>query len=159
MARKPSLNKSAVGIEMFGMDDFLRDLRRAPKETRKAVSQGSKVIAETVVVRVKRRSRQVFHASRYQTIIPSMRAVQGTVPKIKAGGAKKAAVSRKNRPASGDLFFGLEFGGGRTPTTRQFPRHRGKKGYVLFPTIIKMQGFIKKEYTKQIDDVLKGLTR
>jgi hypothetical protein len=144
---------------MFGMDAFLRQLQRAPKETKKAVKQGNKVIAETVLKKVKSRSRQVFHASRYQTIIPSMRAVQGTVPKIKAGGAKKAAVSRKNRPASGDLFFGLEFGGGRTPTTRQFPRHRGKKGYVLFPTIIKMQGFIKKEYTKQIDDVLKGLTR
>lgn len=159
MARTPSLNKSAVGIEMFGMDEFLRQLRYAPKETKKAVAKGSKKIAETVVVRVKRRSRHVFHASRYQTIIPSFRAVQGTVPKIKAGGAKKAAVTRKNRPASGDLFFGLEFGGGRTPTTMQFPRHRGKKGYVLFPTIIKMQGFIKKEYTKQIDDVLKGLTR
>jgi hypothetical protein len=145
---------------MFGMDEFLRELRYAPKETKKAVAKGSKKIAETVVVQVKRRSRHAFHASRYQTIIPSFRAVQGTVPKIKAGGAKKAAVtSRKNRPASGDLFFGLEFGGGRTPTTRQFPRHRGKKGYVLFPTIIKMQGFIKKEYTKQIDAVLKGLTR
>ncbi len=159
MARTPSMNKSAVGIEMFGMDEFLRELRRAPKETRKAVNRGSQVIAETVVVRVKQRSRHVFHASRYQTIIKSFRAVKGTVPKIKAGGAKKAAVSRKNRPASGDLFFGLEFGGGSTPTTRQFPRHRGKKGYVLFPTIIKMQGFIKKEYTDQIERVLKGLTR
>jgi len=159
MARKPSMNKSAVGIEMFGMDDFLRELRRAPKETRKAVNQGSKAIAEEVFVQVKRRSRTVFHASRYQTIMPSMRVVQGTVPKIKVGGAKKAAVSRKKRPPSGDLFFGLEFGGGSRPTTRQFPRHRGKKGYVLFPTIIKMHSFIKKEYTDQIERVLKGLTR
>ena len=160
MARTPSLNKSAVAIEMFGMDEFLRQLQRAPKETKKAVKQGNKVIAETVLKKVKSRSRQVFHASRYQTIMHTMRAVQGTVPQIKAGGPKKAAVSRKkNRPASGDLFFGLEFGGGRTPTTRQFPRHRGKKGYVLFPTIIKMHGFIKKEYTDQIERVLKGLTR
>jgi len=153
------MNKSAVAIEMFGMDDFLRDLRRAPKETRKAVSKGSKEIADTVLVRMKQRSRTVFHASQYQIIVPSLRAVQGTVPKIKAGGAKKAAVSRKNRPASGDIFFGVEFGGGRRSTTRQFPHHRGRKGYNLFPTIIKMQGFIKKEYTDQIERVLKGLTR
>jgi len=159
MARTPSMNKSAVAIEMFGMDDFLRDLRRAPKETRKAVSKGSKEIADTVLVRMKQRSRTVFHASQYQIIVPSLRAVQGTVPKIKAGGAKKAAVSRKNRPASGDIFFGVEFGGGRRSTTRQFPHHRGRKGYNLFPTIIKMQGFIKKEYTDQIERVLKGLTR
>lgn len=161
MARTPIEKKSGVAIEMFGMDDFLRDLRRAPKETRKAVNHGSREIAKTVLVQMKRRSRTVFHAAQYQTIISSLKTPVGSVPKIKAGGASpKAAVSRrKNRPASGDIFFGVEFGGGRKSTTRQFPHHRGRKGYVLFPTIIKMRGFIQKEYTKQIEDVLKGLTR
>ena len=161
MAQKPM-----VAIEMFGMDDFLRQLRKAPAETRKAVSHGSREIAKTVLVRMKQRSRIVPHAAQYQTIIKSLKTPVGSVPKIKAGGTNpKAAVTarmidgRKTRPASGDIFFGVEFGGGRRSTTRQFPPHRGKRGYVLFPTIIKMQGFIKKEYTKQIDDVLKGLTR
>ena len=166
MARKPTANKTSVAIEMFGVDDFVRELRRAPKETRKAVSHGSREIAKTVLVRVKQRSRIVPHAAQYQTVVKSLKTPVGSVPKIKAGGANpKAAVAarmidgRKTRPASGDIFFGVEFGGGRRPTTRQFPPHRGKKGYVLFPTIIKMHGFIKKEYTKQIDDVLKGLSR
>ena len=160
MAQKPM-----VAIEMFGMDDFLRQLQRAPKETKKAVKQGSKEIAESVLVRMKQRSRTVFHANQYQIIIPSLRAVQATVPQIKAGGAKKAATHRrvidgkKKLPASGDIFYGVEFGGRRRSTTRQFPPHRGRKGYVLFPTIIKMHGFIKKEYTDQIERVLKGLTR
>ena len=160
MAQKPM-----VAIEMFGMDGFLRQLQRAPKETKKAVKQGSKEIAETVLVRMKQRSRTVFHASQYQIIIPSLRAVQATVPQIKAGGAKKAATHRrvidgkKTLPAAGDIFYGVEFGGRRRSTTRQFPPHRGRKGYVLFPTIIKMHGFIKKEYTDQIERVLKGLTR
>jgi len=160
MAQKPM-----VAIEMFGMDDFLRQLQRAPKETKKAVKQGSKEIAETVLVQMKRRSRIVPHASQYQIIIPSLRAVQATVPQIKAGGATRAATHRrviggkKKLPASGDIFYGVEFGGRRRPTTRQFPPHRGRKGYVLFPTIIKMHGFIKKEYTDQIERVLKGLTR
>ncbi len=83
MAQKPM-----VAIEMFGMDDFLRQLQRAPYETKKAVKQGSKEIAETVLVRMKQRSRIVPHASQYQVIIPSLRAVQATVPQIKAGGAK-----------------------------------------------------------------------
>jgi hypothetical protein len=159
MARRPSITKTSVVVEMFGMDDFLRQLQRAPAETKKAIKQGNKAIAEEVFVQVKRRSRMVFHASRYQTIMPSMRVVQGTVPNIKVGGAKKATVSRKKRPPAGDLFFGLEFGGGSKPTTQQFPLHRGKKGYVLIPTIVKMHDFIKKEYTDQIERVLKGLTR
>ena len=161
MAQKPM-----VAIEMFGMDDFLRQLRKAPAETRKAVSHGSREIAKTVLVRMKQRSRIVPHAAQYQTIVKSLKTPVGSVPKIKAGGTNpKAATHRrmidgkKTRPASGDIFFGVEFGGGRRSTTRQFPHHRGRKGYVLFPTIIKMHGFIKKEYTDQIERVLKGLTR
>jgi hypothetical protein len=161
MAQKPM-----VAIEMFGMDDFLRQLRKAPAETRKAVSHGSREIAKTVLVRMKQRSRIVPHAAQYQTIVKSLKTPVGSVPKIKAGGTNpKAATHRrmidgkKTRPASGDIFFGVEFGGGRRSTTRQFPPHRGKKGYVLFPTIIKMHGFIKREYTDQIERVLKGLTR
>jgi hypothetical protein len=175
MARSPQfstagyregIKKTGVGIEMFGMDDFLRELRRAPKETRKAVSHANREIAKTVLVRMKQRSRIVPHAAQYQTIIKSLKTPVGTVPKIQAGGTNpKAATHRrmidgkKTRPASGDIFFGVEFGGGRRSTTRQFPPWRGKKGYVLFPTIIKMHGFIKKEYTDQIERVLKGLTR
>jgi len=164
MARTPSMNKSAVGIEMFGMDEFLRELRRAPKETRKAVSHANREIAKTVLVRMKQRSRTVFHASQYQTIVKSLKTPVGSVPKIKAGVGKSSAhprmiAGKKTRPAAGDIFFGVEFGGNRRSTTRQFPHHRGKKGYVLFPTIIKMHGFIKKEYTDQIERVLKGLTR
>ena len=87
MARTPIEKKSGVAIEMFGMDDFLRDLRRAPKETRKAVNHGSREIAKTVLVQMKRRSRTVFHAAQYQTIISSLKTPVGSVPKIKAGGA------------------------------------------------------------------------
>ena len=163
---REGIKKTGVAVQMFGMDDFLRQLRKAPAETRKAVSHANREIAKTVLVRMKQRSRTVFHASQYQTIIPSLKTPVGSVPKIQAGGTNpKAVVARrmidgkKTRPASGDIFFGVEFGGRRRSTTRQFPRHRGKKGYVLFPTIIKMHGFIKKEYTDQIERVLKGLTR
>ena len=100
MARTPIERKSGVAIEMFGMDDFLRDLRRAPAETRRAVSHGSREIAKTVLVQMKLRSRTVFHAAQYQTIVPSLKTPVGPVPKIQGGGASpKAAVSRrKNRP-------------------------------------------------------------
>ena len=37
MARRTSGNKTMVAIEMFGMDEFLRELRFAPAETKKAI--------------------------------------------------------------------------------------------------------------------------
>ena len=148
-----------VAAEMYGLDEFLRELRFAPAETKKAIKQGNKVIADKVVVDMKRRARTIWSAQQYETIVPSLRAVQGTVPKVKIGGARKAAVSRrKNRPASGQFVMGAEFGGRRTETTMQFPIKR-RSGYVLFPTIRKLHGRIKKEYTANIEKVLRKVAR
>ena len=160
MARQPSNNRTMVGAEMFGLDEFLRELRFAPAETKKAIKQGNKAIADKVVVEMKKKARVIWSAQQYETIVPSLRAVQGTVPKIKIGGARKAAVSRrKNRPSAGELVMGAEFGGRREETTQQFPIHRGRKGYVLFPTIRRLHGTIKKEYTDQIEKVLRKVAR
>jgi len=54
--------------------------------------------------------------------------------------------------------LGVEFGARRRgPHTRQFPM--GKRGgYVLFPTI-HMHDFIKKEYTDNIEKVLRKVAR
>ena len=161
MARKPSSNRTMVAIEMFGLDEFLRELRFAPAETKKAVKQGNKVIADKVVVEMTKRARVVFHAQQYQTILPSLRAVQGTVPQVKIGGARpKANVSRrKNRPAPGEFVLGVEFGARRRgPRTRQFPMAK-RGGFVLFPTIHKLHGFIKKEYSDNIEKVLRKVAR
>ena len=160
MATRTSGNRTMVGAEMFGLDEFLRELRFAPAETKKAIKQGNKAIADKVVVEMKKKARVIWSAQQYETIVPSLRAVQGTVPKVKIGGARKAAVSRrKNRPSAGDFVMGAEFGGRRTEKTMQFPIHRGRKGYVMFPTIIKLHGFIKKEYTANIEKVLRKVAR
>ena len=160
MATRTSGNRTMVGAEMFGLDEFLRELRFAPAETKKAIKQGNKAIADKVVVEMKKKARVIWSAQQYETIVPSLRAVQGTVPKIKIGGARKAAVSRRrNRPSAGELVMGAEFGGRREETTQQFPIHRGRKGYVLFPTIRRLHGTIKKEYTDQIEKVLRKVAR
>ena len=149
-----------VAVEMYGMDDFLRQLRFAPSETKKEIGKGNKAIAEKVAVEMKQRARIIWSAQQYETIVPSLRAVQGTVPKVKIGGAKKAAVSRRrNRPSAGEFVMGAEFGGRNEKTTMQFPIHRGRKGYVLFPTIRRLHGFIKKEYTDNIEKVLRKVAR
>jgi hypothetical protein len=57
----------------------------------------------------------------------------------------------------GDVFFGAEFGGGRSPTTKQFLRHRGKAGYFFWPTVRKNKNNIATEYLNAIDRVLTKL--
>ena len=160
MARRTSGNRTMVAVEMYGMDDFLRQLRFAPSETKKEIGKGNKAIAEKVAVEMKQRARIIWSAQQYETIVPSLRAVQGTVPKVKIGGARKAAVSRRrNRPSAGEFVMGAEFGGRNQKTTMQFPIHRGRKGYVLFPTIRRLHGLIKREYTDNIEKVLRKVAR
>ena len=58
----------------------------------------------------------------------------------------------------GEFVMGAEFGGRQTESTLQFP-HRRRGGYVLFPTIRRLHGFIKKEYTDNIEKVLRKVAR
>jgi hypothetical protein len=64
---------------------------------------------------------------------------------------------RKRKVTRGDVFFGAEFGGARTPKTQQFLRHRGKAGYFFWPTVRKHKADIAKEYLDAITRVLDKL--
>jgi hypothetical protein len=157
-------NKKLTGdVEIFGLKEMQRALRKAPPETRKRVNAGSKEVAEHVVQLMKVRARSVPHAHQYELVVPSLRAIAGRTPRMRIGGTRKARVSRKARPSVGEFLHGVEFGGharkrtSRGGSTMQFAPHRGRKGYVIFPTIAASHEFIKKEYSRQIDKVLRGL--
>ena len=170
-------------IEIFGLEELQRAMRGMPKQVQKQVKNGNKAIANQVVKKMRSRSRGVFHAQQYDLIRPSIRAVQGRVPKIRMGNKTKAQVNpmypsgknrrkRENIPARGELVYGVEFGGRKIKkgawtyaktksgkgrkyygSTRQFPPWK-KGGYVLFPTIKREHEFIKKTYTKNIEKAL-----
>ena len=170
-------------IEIFGLEELQRAMRGMPKQVQKQVKNGNKAIANQVVKKMRSRSRGVFHAQQYDLIRPSIRAVQGRVPKIRMGNKTKAQVNpmypsgknrrkRENNPARGELVYGVEFGGRKIKkgawtyaktksgkgrkyygSTRQFPPWK-KGGYVLFPTINREHEFIKKTYTKNIEKAL-----
>jgi len=157
-------NKKIAGdVEIFGLKEMQRALRKAPPETRKRVNAGSKEVAEHVVQLMKVRARSVPHAHQYELVVPSLRAIAGRTPRMRIGGTRKARVSRKARPSVGEFLHGVEFGGharkrtSRGGSTMQFAPHRGRKGYVIFPTIAASHEFIKREYSRQIDKVLRGL--
>ena len=155
--------KLAGDVEIFGLQEMQRALRKAPPETRKRVNAGSKEVAEHVVKLMKVRARTVPHARQYELVVPSLRAIAGRTPRMRIGGTRKARVSRKARPSVGEFLHGVEFGGrarkrtSRGGSTMQFAPHRGRKGYVIFPTIAASHEFIKKEYSRQIEKVLRGI--
>jgi hypothetical protein len=167
-------------VEIEGLKEFQRALRYADNDTKKMVKQGSKAIADHVVKVMRVRAMRIRHREQYALVAPSIRAVQGTTPRIRFGGKKRAKVSpkyasgkrRTQKVYAGELIYGVEFGGGkakRTPvptfrngrryygSTKQFPTHKGQKGYVIFPAIRESHGYIKREYTKQIEKALKRL--
>lgn len=75
----------------------------------------------------------------------SMRAVvSGVEAKIVAGGP------------SAPSFFGHEFGGGRRPTTRQFPAFKGATGYVMYPAIRKRTAVAEEQWLKLAEEALEG---
>jgi len=157
-------NKKLAGdVEIFGLKEMQRALRKAPPETRKRVNAGSKEVAEHVVQLMKVRARTVPHAHQYELVVPSLRAIAGRTPRMRIGGTRKARVSRKARPSVGEFLHGVEFGGrarkrtSRGGSTMQFAPHRGRKGYVIFPTIAASHEFIKREYSRQIEKVLRGI--
>ena len=150
-------------VEMFGLDELQRGLRRASKDARREVAQGSKRVADHVFKDMKRRARVVPHARQYALVAPSLRAVTGRTPRVRLGGKKKAKVSRRDRPSTGQFIYGVEFGGrarrrtGWGGSTMQFPPHRGRKGYVIFPTITANHEYIKRQYTREIEQVLRKI--
>ena len=77
MTVKPvKTNKKLAGdVEIFGLQERQRALRKAPPETRKRVNAGSKEVAEHVVKLMKVRARTVPHAHQYELVVPSLRAI------------------------------------------------------------------------------------
>ena len=105
--------------EIEGLREFQRALRFADKDTKKMVKQGSKAIATHVVKVMRVRAMRIRHREQYEMILPSIRAVQGSTPRIRVGGKRRAKVTpmypsgnrRRDKVYAGDVLMGLEFGG------------------------------------------------
>ena len=103
LQRDPRLKRTLYSdIEIFGLEELQRAMRGMPKQVNRQVQQGNKAIANHVVKQMKTRAKGVFHAQQYDLIIPSLKAVQGRVPKIRMGGKRVTRPNmhgRKTRPA------------------------------------------------------------
>jgi len=143
--------------------ETLRKFSKASSEFNKEMRKVAYTIARDLEGKVKIEAASVSRASQAIQVAKGLRASNDRIPTIKLRG-KESFVSksrpnskRKTKVTRADVFFGAEFGGGATRTTKQFLRHRGQSGYFFWPTVRKRKNEIAKEYLEGLDRVVKEL--
>ncbi|RTL22339.1 MAG: hypothetical protein EKK55_14865 [Rhodocyclaceae bacterium] len=141
--------------EVKGLRELNAELKKASPEMAKKLQEVNKQLVQRVADRAKSnfyrtvpgrtrsddRPRRPGRGS-ISTSRDSIRAsASGQQAKVITGGAKAPA------------FFGHEFGGGARPRTRQFPVHRGREGYVVYPEVRRARASAEKDWNEIFDEV------
>jgi hypothetical protein len=150
-------------IQIQGIYEFLRDASKADKRFDVEMRKSAQVVAQLLVDKAKAEAATVTRSRQATEVMKGMRARSDRIPTVKLDSAKGFVSKsnpnrkRKRKVTRGDVFFGAEFGGGATPTTRQFLRHRYRSGYFFWPTVRKEKENIAREYLDAIQKVLNTL--
>lgn len=139
-----------MGAEIRGLDQFLRDMKNAPKELQAELRSRAQQIAEPVAAEARGRAR----TAQQRMVAPTIRAPKDRIPVIKAGGGKVLAsgTPRRRRPRGGDVYFGADLGSSTLP---QFPG-KTKGGTMVFKAIKGQRKHIADQYLAAVEDVFKG---
>ena len=143
--------------------ETLQKFSKASKEFNGEMRKVAYTIAKDLSTEVRITAGTVSRASQAIQVAKGLRASNDRIPTIKLRGNESFVSKsrpnsrRKTKVTRNDVFFGAEFGGGLTPKTRQFLRHRGQSGYFFWPTVRKRKNQIAKEYLEGIDKVVKEL--
>ena len=150
-------------VEVKDLFETLRKFSNASPQFNKEMRKVAYTIAKDLQGQVRIEAGSVSRASQAIQVAKGLRASNERIPTIKLRGkeqfiSKTRPNSRRKKPVTrSDVFFGAEFGGGATPKTKQFLRHRGQSGYFFWPTVRKRKNEIAKEYLEGIDKVVKEL--
>jgi len=159
-------------VQIVGLADFLRKATQQDANFNKEIRIASQEIAQKLVVKARIEAGSITRSRQAVEVMKGMRARRDRIPTIKLdeksafqSQSRKFTSARsdngrrvKRKVTRGDVFFGAEFGGGRSPTTKQFLRHRGKAGYFFWPTVRKEKTEIAREYLAAIDRFLVKLS-
>ena len=139
-----------MGAEIKGLNQFLRDMKNAPKELQSELRSRAQDIAEPIASDARSRA----STAQQRLVAPTIRAPKDRIPVLKAGGGKVLAsgTPRRRRPRGGDVYFGADFGSSTLP---QFPG-RKKRGTMVFPAIKGKRKHIADQYLEAVEDVFKG---
>lgn len=175
-------NPQEVQRAIPGLRQFLRDANRMQPEFNKELKKASLEVARHVVDKTK--SNASTEAERL--VAKAIEARPDRIPKIavKSAGSYVSS-SRPNRRRSQaakvkaiDVWYGIEFGGGKygkgNPKPRknyrdgstvgggyttQFRPHRGRRGYFFYPTVRDEGDNIERMYGEAVERVLKEFGR
>lgn len=114
-----------TSYEIKGLRQLLKALNKIPKDLQNDVRDASQQIASDLVSGAK----NAAHTPLQNLAASGLKAKRDRVPVVRVSKAMLRPGTRGT-----DVFYGAEFGGGRRSTTQQFPAHRGKRGYFLYPT-------------------------
>lgn len=167
-----------------GLKQFLRDANKVGPEFNKELRKGSVEVAQHVVN--KAQSKAGTEAERM--VAKAIQARPDRIPKIRVNSSRGfPSTSRPNRRRSEaakvkaiDVWYGIEFGGGKygkgNPKPRkiykdgttkggkyayttQFRPHRGRQGYFFFPTVREEGDTIERLYGEAVQRTLKKFGR
>jgi hypothetical protein len=155
-----SITGGNKAIEIIGIAEFLRDASKADANFNIEMRKAARQVAANLVIKAKAEAATMTRSRQAIQVMRGMKAKSDRIPTVSLS-HKSPFISKSNpnknrkRPVTrGDVFFGAEFGGGATPRTKQFLRHRGRSGYFFWPTVRKEKENIAKEYLEAIDRVL-----
>ena len=159
-------------IEILGIAEFLRDAAKQDANFNYEMRKAAEQVAQNLVNKAKAEAGTVTRSRQAVEVMKGMKASRDRIPTIflqekslfQSKSSKfttsyniKTKRRVKRKVTRGDVFFGAEFGGGATPTTKQFLRHRGRSGYFFWQTVRKEKENIANEYLAAIDRVLAKL--
>ncbi|HEY7822304.1 MAG TPA: hypothetical protein VIG24_05705, partial [Acidimicrobiia bacterium] len=181
---RPMANPQDIQRAIPGLRQFLRDANRLQPEFNKELKKGSIEVAKHVVNKAKANA----STESERLVAKSLEARSDRIPKIavKSAGSYVSS-SRPNRRRSQaarvkaiDVWYGIEFGGGKygkgNPKPRknyrdgvtkggihayttQFRPHRGRRGYFFYPTVRDEGDNIERLYGEAVERVLKEFGR
>ena len=150
-------------VQVKDLFETLQKFAKASPEFNKELRKVAYTIAKDLQGKVRIEAGTVSRASQAIQVAKGLRAKNDRIPTISLRSnepfiSKTRPNKRRKKPVTrGDVFFGAEFGGGATPKTKQFLRHRGQSGYFFWPTVRKRKNEIAKQYLDGLDRVVKEL--
>ena len=115
--------ETAQAVNVVGIRTLLRALSKIDKDLQQEVRDASQAIANDLAAGA--RNAATTPLQRFASV--GLKAKRDRIPAVQTSGMLRPGVRMR------DVFYGAEFGGGKQPTTRQFPMHKGQQGYFLYP--------------------------
>jgi hypothetical protein len=135
-------NAKSDGVNVEGLAELRRALKAVSADAPKELSAAGKEVAQFVADDA--RSAAAALGGVAAKVAPSITA------RASAGGG---AVSLGG--TAYPMALGAEFGGRGRPTTQQFQPHKGRTGYMVYPTIRANADRIESEYADKLDDLMR----